>query len=311
MIALLFGSTALAQTPTAKSAAAKPVEKSEMFKYVPGTLVGYFDEFAGKKKILLLGDTHTGNQNAHDAVSHALATLERSLTQAGYAPFIKTDTQWITRDEVWGKNDYAKGGSKAALGRNLNDFAAVVFYTNGDTDMTPKQKADLMSWLKDGKGLVGVHTAATTMLDYPPYRDMLGATFDNHAWGIVNADVIVERPDFPGMLPFVLSPRVYDEHYVMTEPYSRKNVDVLMRLDPKSVDLNSPNLHRTDNDFAMAWIKNYGKGRVFYSSFGHSAAIWDDPRVQNMYVQAVRWAAGDLDFPVRPHPMTDTPNGGH
>jgi type 1 glutamine amidotransferase len=40
---------------------------------------------------------------------------------------------------------------------------------------------------------------------------------------------------------------------------------------------------------------------VFYSSFGHSLFLWDDPRIQTMHVQAVRWAAGDFDFPVHPH----------
>jgi type 1 glutamine amidotransferase len=34
----------------------------------------------------------------------------------------------------------------------------------------------------------------------------------------------------------------------------------------------------------------YGKGRVFYSTFGHADETWDDPRVQKMYVEAIRWA---------------------
>ena len=43
--------------------------------------------------------------------------------------------------EGWGKGEYAKGGRRQARGRNLDYFDAVVFYTNGETDMTPQQKA--------------------------------------------------------------------------------------------------------------------------------------------------------------------------
>ena len=34
----------------------------------------------------------------------------------------------------------------------------------------------------------------------------------------------------------------------------------------------------------------YGKGRVFYSTFGHADESWDNPLVQKMYLEAVKWA---------------------
>jgi len=49
-------------------------------------------------------------------------------------------------------------------------------------------------------------------------------------------------------------------------------------------------------------VKNYGRGRVFYSALGHTDESWDDPRVQRMYVTAIKWAARSLDAPVEPHP---------
>ena len=51
-------------------------------------------------------------------------------------------------------------------------------------------------------------------------------------------------------------------------------------------------VHRQDRDFAVAWAKMYGKGRVFYSTFGHTDESWDDPRVQTMYLEAIKWAIG-------------------
>ena len=47
---------------------------------------------------------------------------------------------------------------------------------------------------------------------------------------------------------------------------------------------------RTDRDIAIAWSKMYGKGRVFYSSLGHTNEAWEKPDVQKMYLEAVKWA---------------------
>jgi uncharacterized protein len=262
------------------------------------------DPYAGKKKVLLIGDTRTGNQIAHDAVSHALATLERLGRESGaYVAFIRTDTDLVTKEEVWGKGDYAKGGSKQARGRNLNYFDAVVFYTNGETEMTAAQKRDLLSFVRDdGKGFVGVHTATASFYGWPEYGEMIGGYFENHPWNVFDAPVVVERPDFPAMkhLPheFVLR----DEMYQYRVPYSRESVDVLARLDEGKLDLSNKNVKRADHDFPIAWVKNYGKGRVFSSTIGHPDAVWDDPRVQTMYVEAIKWVLGVTQAPVQPHP---------
>jgi hypothetical protein len=45
-----------------------------------------------------------------------------------------------------------------------------------------------------------------------------------------------------------------------------------------------------DHDIPVAWIKKYGKGRVFASSFGHAAEAFDDPEVARMYAEAIKWA---------------------
>jgi uncharacterized protein len=56
--------------------------------------------------------------------------------------------------------------------------------------------------------------------------------------------------------------------------------------------LNNPRVHRQDRDFAVTWAKTYGKGRVFYSTLGHVEQNWDDPHMQKMYVEAIKWAMG-------------------
>jgi type 1 glutamine amidotransferase len=266
---------------------------------------GYRDVYANSKRVLIVGDVRTGNQNAHSAIGHAMAVLEQlGRREHDYISFLRSDTELVTKDEVWGKGDYAKGGPKQARGRNLDYFDAVVFYTNGETDMTPQQKKDLLAFVHDdGKGFIAIHTATATGLTWPEYGEMVGAYFDNHPWGIFAAPVRVERPEssIVGHLPHEFT--MTDEMYQYREPYRRDQVDVLISMDPGKLDLANKNVHRTDRDFPLAWTRLYGKGRVFSSSLGHSDASWDDPWVQTMYLQAIRWALRLSDDKVRPHPL--------
>jgi type 1 glutamine amidotransferase len=59
---------------------------------------------------------------------------------------------------------------------------------------------------------------------------------------------------------------------------------------------------RPDHDFAIAWAKSYGKGRVFYSSLGHTRAAWQDPDVRKMYLEAIKWALRYTDGATETHP---------
>ncbi len=64
------------------------------------------DPYAGKKKVLAIGDVHTGYQ--HDSVSHALATIERLGRESGaYITYIRTDTQLVTKDTIYGTGRYS------------------------------------------------------------------------------------------------------------------------------------------------------------------------------------------------------------
>jgi type 1 glutamine amidotransferase len=92
--------------------------------------------------------------------------------------------------------------------------------------------------------------------------------------------------------------------YQYRAPYSRANVDVLARLDESKLDLTNPNVKRTDRDFPIAWLKTYGKGRVFSSTLGHPDAAWDDTRVQTLYLEGIKWVLRMTDGEVRPHPPT-------
>jgi type 1 glutamine amidotransferase len=262
------------------------------------------DPFAGMKKLLAIGDVHTGYQ--HDSVSHALATIEQMGRRSGeYITYIRTDTQLITKDKVYGTGKYAATGTRSVNAKNLDYFDAIFFYGLGEGDLSARQKGDLLSFVHDdGKGFVGGHSAIDAFYSWPEYGEMVGAYFDNHPWGVFDAPILVEEPSFPGMSHFRREFVIHDEIYVPTNaPYSRKEVDVLARMDGSKVDLKVKDLHRTDGDFPVAWVKKYGKGNVFYSTFGHPDSAWDNPDVQKMYFEAIRWSLGLVEYTPRPHPM--------
>jgi type 1 glutamine amidotransferase len=231
------------------------------------------------KRVLAWGDTLTAYQ--HDSISHALATMERLGRDSGaYEMYIRTDSQWITRRTI---------PPPARNTHTLNDFDAIFYYGTGD-NLNAEQKKDLSAFVKDeGKGFVGAHTGDDAFFEWPEFGEMIGGYFDNHPWGQFDAPVIVEDGSFPAMRHFPPRFTIRDEIY-QHKNFDRSKVHVLARLDASKLDYTKPNIHREDRDFAVAWAKMYGKGRVFYSSLGHAAETWDDPRVQKMYFEATRWA---------------------
>jgi type 1 glutamine amidotransferase len=242
------------------------------------------------KRLLIIGEE---KGYRHEAVSHAAATIERLGRESGlWSTTIRTDTEALTKKKL----EYNA--------KNLNDFDAVLFYTGGELEMNGEQKAALLSFVRDdGKGFIGVHSAAITFADWPEYREMIGGFYDEHPWLTFDAPIVVEDANFPGMQQWPKEFVLKDEIYQMKD-WSRGKVRVLMRLDSGKIELKNPQVHRKDRDFAVAWAKMYGKGRVYYSTLGHVEQNWDDPRLQQMYVGAIKWAIGLVDADVTPRALS-------
>jgi type 1 glutamine amidotransferase len=172
----------------------------------------------------------------------------------------------------------------------LKDYDAVMFFTTGELPMDPIQKNALMAFIKLGKGFIGIHCATDTFYKWPEYGEMIGAYFDGHPWS-QDVTIKVEDPYFPGMNRLGKS-FVFKEEVYQYKNWSRDKVHVLLSLDNKSVDISQGK--RADKDYAMAWCKQWGKGRVLFNGMGHYPEAWNDPRFQNMILEGIRWAMGDL-----------------
>jgi uncharacterized protein len=254
-----------------------------------------------RKHVLAWADVRNGYQ--HDSISHAIATIERLGWESGvYDTFIRTDSQLITRRPVAFPANLGIAAGESPLARNLNYFDAIFFFGVREIDLTADQRSDLLAFVKDdGKGFVAAHSAITSFFSWPEFGAMIGGRFDEHPWNIVEARVIVDDRSFPAMRHLPSSFVIQDEHYQIKD-FARGQMRILARLDPASLDLRKPLVHRTDGDFPIAWAKEFGKGRVFYSTLGHDAETWDNPMVPTMYFEAMRWALGLVPGTTAPLP---------
>jgi len=250
-----------------------------------------------RPRVLAWGDVSQGYQ--HDSISHALATIERLGYETGlYDTIIRTDSQLITKKKVVGSD-----GKPLLYSKNLNDFDAIFFVGVREINLKPDQLADLLSFVHDdGKGFVAAHAGLTALFSSPEFGEMIGGRFDEHPWGIIEAPVIVEDSNFPGMthLPYKFD---HVDEYYQVKDFSREKSHVILRLDVSHLDMKVPLVHHQDADFPLAWAKMYGKGKVYYSALGHDPSTWDDRAVQEMYLEAIEWALGLTSADITPKAM--------
>lgn len=161
-------------------------------------------------------------------------------------------------------------------------------------------RKSFVDYLKGGGGLMAIHFASGGNRHWPEFKEIIGATFTSHPWN-EEIGVTVEEPAHPLVAGFAGKDfRLADEIYEYGAPYSRSALRVLLSLDPAHSNMGVKWINRKDNDFALAWVKEYGNGRVFNTSFGHRTEIYWHPQVLAMYLDAIQFATGDLEAPARP-----------
>jgi type 1 glutamine amidotransferase/sugar phosphate isomerase/epimerase len=216
--------------------------------------------------------------------------------------------------ETWFSNDTLVFQSKY-----LNQFDAICFNnTAGVLFDDPVLRNNLLEFVFSGKGFIGIHAAGATFCQwpvydqFPAYGEMLGG-YENggHPWK--PHEWITLKPDEPGHpvnrafggKGFEVS----DEVFQFTDPYSRDRLRILLSIDTDRTDMSEERRilpeRRADKDLAISWIRNYGRGRVFYTSLGHNAHINWNEKVLMHYLDGIQYALGDLTVPATPsHKLT-------
>lgn len=187
----------------------------------------------------------------------------------------------FTVDYVATDDDMAKKMTASAL----KNYDGVVFIsTTGDLPLP--DKTAFLYWIKSGKGFVGVHAATDAFHrngnEVDPYIDMIGAEFVGHT--VAKVQCINCDPAHPATKDLGKTYEVTDEIYFVKN-FDRAKVHELLILD-KSPGSNQPGY------FPIAWCKNYGKGRVFYTALGHFENVWASPEFQMHLLGGIKWSLG-------------------
>jgi len=158
-----------------------------------------------------------------------------------------------------------------------------------------------LDYVASGGGLVVIHFALAGNQHWPQFRELMGGTFTGHPWN-EEVGVTVEDPQHPLAAAFGGKDfRLADEIYEYGPPFDRSKLRVVMSLDPATSNMGVKWINRKDNDFALTWVKSYGKGRIFNTSFGHREELYHNPQVMRFFLDAIQFATGDLVAPTEPH----------
>jgi type 1 glutamine amidotransferase len=191
---------------------------------------------------------------------------------------------------------------------NLQQYDALYLNnTVGDVFDTPEMRDAVVGFVARGGGIVGNHGSSVASPQWTEFGEILGATGASHREPTEKATINIEDPGHPIVRAFDGKPFEYvDEFYRLAAPYSRDKVRVLLSIDPIATDMMQGRCYgrclRDDNDYPVAWIRQHGKARVFYTSLGHNPDPFWDPRMLAMFLAGIQYALGDLDADATPRP---------
>jgi len=162
------------------------------------------------------------------------------------------------------------------------------------------RRKNLLDFLAAGGGLAGFHAASDAQYNWKEFGLIIGGYFWGHPWH-EKVGIKLEDPKHPLLKTFEGQDfAITDEIYQFKEPYSRGNLRILLRLDTSKTNMKKGGINRKDDDFGVAWIRDYEKGHIFYSSLGHREEIYWNPAIMQFYLDGIQFALGDLKADATP-----------
>jgi type 1 glutamine amidotransferase len=168
----------------------------------------------------------------------------------------------------------------------LNDYDVVVLGTGFTrrerlpdgtsrivSELTDEQANGLLAYVRSGHGFVGIH--GTGWWIGGEFVKLVGGHANWHPPGL-EFTVKIDDPNHPitsGISPFTVQDEIY-----------------MSAWDPTIHVLASATW--SDRQHPMAWTHAYGEGRVFYTTLGHGPSTFENPTMQQLLANGVRWAAG-------------------
>jgi len=184
----------------------------------------------------------------------------------------------------------------------LKGFDAILMNNTTGKDLIPDEghRKSILDFVKSGKGIAGIHSATDALYEkWPEYGELMGGFFTHHLSGITKVSVKLDDPASPLNQMFEGKGfEIGDEIYMFKDPYSREKLHILLSVDYENSHFKGD--ARADKDYALAWIHEYGKGRVFYSAFGHDHQLFWNPTILKHFLAGIQYALGDLKADATP-----------
>ena len=243
------------------------------------------DNAEQKARILMVTQSAGFKHGSVTRKENDLAPAERAITELGI-------TSGLFRVDC--TQDVAKDFTKEAL----QNYDIVFFYTTGNLPIPEDVREYFFNdWLKQkGHGFIGAHSAADTYHNYEPYWDMIGGTFDGHPWGSgETVTVTVHDQNHPLSKPWGEEFAIQDEIYQFKN-WQPEKVRVLMSLNMAKTD------HKEARHVPIAWVKNYGDGKVFHMSLGHREEVWTNPTYMQSMLGGIQWILNQEEGDATPNP---------
>ena len=236
-------------------------------------------------RILMLTQSKGFRHGSVTRKEGVLSPAERAVTELGISSnLFRLD---CSQDAA---NDFTK--------EKLENYDIVFFYTTGDLPID-EETLDffLNDWLRQkGHGFIGTHSAADTYHNYRPYWDMIGGTFNGHPWGSEETVTISVHDTYhPVSRPWGKEFTLKDEIYQFKN-WQPEKVRVLMSLNMAKCHLKKP------YHVPIAWVKNYGEGKVFHMSLGHREDVWTNPKYMESLLGGIKWILGHESGDATPNP---------
>ena len=155
----------------------------------------------------------------------------------------------------------------------LSKYDALLIYANIDR-ITPPQEKALIDYVEKGGAFIPVHCASFCFLNSPKYIALVGAQFLRHGTGEFDTKVVdPSHPIMTGLEPF----RTWDETYVHTKHNEKDRHVLQVRAEGKGEE-------------PWTWVRTQGKGRVFYTAYGHDGRTWQNSGFHDLLERGIRWA---------------------
>lgn len=157
----------------------------------------------------------------------------------------------------------------------LQGYDGLVIYAN-IVEIKPEQEKALIDYVESGKGLIPLHCASYCFLNSPKYISLVGAQFLRHGTGTFRTTIA--EPDHEILRGFK-GFESWDETYVHTKHNNEERTVLEYREDREGKE-------------PWTWIRTQGKGRVFYTAWGHDERTWSNPGFHNLVERGIRWSVG-------------------